>query len=95
MMARSDRSHLSSSTPQRRLGKAREPLLERYITTLRQELQSWQVPRTEVLEIVGEIESHVSDGNRAGRSTADVLKSLGPAEELAEAYGAALRLDPR
>ncbi len=70
-----------------------EPLLDRYLTGLRKELQSWEISPTEIVEIVGEIERHVADAKQAGRTTAEVLGGLGSADELADAYGAALRMD--
>ncbi|HVS62419.1 MAG TPA: hypothetical protein VMT85_02830 [Thermoanaerobaculia bacterium] len=84
----------SGSRGQERAGGfARDPLLDRYLDRLREVLELWDASPSARAEILGEIASHVAEARREGRSLAQVLRGLGPADELAEAYGVALLVD--
>ena len=71
----------------------RDPLFDRYLERLREVLELWDAPPAAVAEILGEIGSHVAEARREGRVLSEILRGLGPPDELAEAYGAALLLD--
>lgn len=60
------------------------PIISRYIAQFRSGLKN--LPETERTEIVQEIESHIAEAINGGRSVAEVLERLGPADRLARAY---------
>lgn len=72
-----------------------DPLVRRYLDQLRKALESMPLSKEERSEILLEIESHIAEARRSGLPLARVLESLGPSDELAEAYGVELLLRPK
>jgi uncharacterized membrane protein len=68
------------------------PLAVRYVDTLNDALGDLATGERE--EILSEIRNHISDAIAAGTSIEDVLRALGPAEQLARAYRLELLLNP-
>lgn len=62
------------------------PVVKHYLDQFRASLQG--IPEAERADIVREIESHIAEAVDGGRSLADVLERLGPADRLARAYTA-------
>ena len=69
------------------------PLTVRYVDRLNRALGD--LPETERAEILTEIRNHISDATAAGTSIEDVLRALGPAEQLARGYRVELLLNPK
>ncbi|MGH9410293.1 MAG: DUF1700 domain-containing protein [Vicinamibacterales bacterium] len=69
------------------------PLAVRYVEKLNQALGD--LAPTERAEIESEIRNHIADATAAGTSIEDVLRALGPAEQLARAYRVELLLNPK
>lgn len=72
-----------------------DPLVRRYLDQLRKALAALPLSDEERPEILLEIESHIAEARQSGLALARILESLGPADELAEAYGMELLLRPR
>jgi uncharacterized membrane protein len=69
---------------------ARDPLVEKYLSTLRDRLKG--APAAERDELVREIDSHIAEAHAAGEPIGQILYRLGPPERLAKAYRAELTL---
>ena len=69
------------------------PLAIRYVDTLRQALG--ELAPAERAEILAEIRHHISDAIAAGTPVEDVLRALGPADQLARGYQVELLLNPK
>ncbi len=69
------------------------PLTARYIDKLGQALGD--LAPTERVEILTEIRNHISDATASGTPIEDVLRALGPAEQLARGYRVELLLNPK
>ena len=69
------------------------PLAIRYVDKLSQALAD--LAPTEHAEILTEIRNHISDATAAGTPIEDVLRALGPAEQLARGYRIELLLNPK
>lgn len=69
------------------------PLAARYVDTLNQALGD--LGKTDRAEILTEIRNHISDATAAGTPIEDVLRALGPAEQLARGYRVELLLNPK
>ncbi len=69
------------------------PLAVRYVDKLSQALGD--LAPTERAEILTEIRNHISDATAAATPIEDVLRALGPAEQLARAYRVELLLNPK
>jgi len=69
------------------------PLAARYIEKLSQALAD--LAPIERAEILTEIRNHISDATATGASIEDVLRALGPAEQLARGYRVELLLNPK
>jgi uncharacterized membrane protein len=63
-----------------------DPIIGRYLSQFRAGLRG--LPESERTEVAQEIESHIAEALAAGRSLAEVLERLGPADRLARAYTA-------
>jgi uncharacterized membrane protein len=69
------------------------PIAVRYMNTLQQALGD--LAPAERAEILTEIRNHISDATAAGAAIDDVLRALGPAEQLARGYRVELLLNPK
>jgi uncharacterized membrane protein len=69
------------------------PLATRYVDKLSQALGD--LAPAERAEILSEIRHHISDATAAGTSIEEVLRALGPAEQLARGYRVELFLNPK
>ncbi|MGE5242968.1 MAG: DUF1700 domain-containing protein [Betaproteobacteria bacterium] len=69
------------------------PLAVRYVDKLSQALGG--LAPTERAEILTEIRNHISDATAAGTPIEEVLRALGPAEQLARGYRVELLLNPK
>jgi uncharacterized membrane protein len=69
------------------------PLAVRYVDKLSQALGD--LAPTERAEILIEIRNHISDATAAGTPIDDVLRALGPADQLARGYRVELLLNPK
>jgi uncharacterized membrane protein len=69
------------------------PLAVRYVNKLSGALRD--LAPTERAEILIEIRNHISDATAAGTPIEDVLRALGPAEQLARGYRVELLLNPK
>jgi uncharacterized membrane protein len=69
------------------------PLAVRYVDKLSQALAD--LAPAERAEILAEIGHHISDATTAGTPIDDVLRALGPAEQLARGYRVELLLNPK
>lgn len=69
------------------------PLADRYVDKLNQTLG--ELSPNERAEILAEIRNHISDATAAGTPIEDVLRGLGPAEQLARGYRMELLLNPK
>lgn len=69
------------------------PLNARYVDKLNHALGD--LAPTERLEILTEIRNHIADATAAGTPIEEVLRALGPAEELARGYRVELLLNPK
>lgn len=72
-----------------------DPLVRRYVDQLRKALEAMPLSEEERPEILLEIESHIAEARQSGLPLARVLENLGPADQLAEAYGMELLLRPK
>lgn len=68
------------------------PLAIRYVDKLSHALRD--LAPTERSEILTEIRNHISDATAAGAPIEDVLRALGPADQLARGYQVELLLNP-
>lgn len=68
------------------------PIAARYVEKLSQALGT--LAPAERTEILAEIRNHISDAAAAGTSIEDILRALGPAEQLARGYRLELLLNP-
>jgi hypothetical protein len=71
------------------------PLVDRYLEDLGQAMAGAGLPDTERSDIEREIASHFAEALRRGEPLEGTLRRLGPAPELAAAYGVELLLRPR
>ena len=69
------------------------PVVERYLTRLTGHLSGLSPADRD--EIVRDIRSHVAESVAAGRSLDQAIQALGPADELARAYGVEFLVNPR
>jgi len=72
-----------------------DPLVRRYLDQFRSALEALPLSEEERPEILLEIESHIAEARQSGLPLARVLENLGPADQLAEAYGMELLLRPK
>ena len=69
------------------------PLVVRYLDNLEQALGD--LAPIERAEILTEIRNHMTDATAAGTAIEDVLRALGPADQLARGYRVELLLNPK
>lgn len=71
------------------------PLIRRYLDQLDAGLVDANIHADERRDIRQDIDGHLTEALRSGTSLADAITRLGPADELARAYGLELTLNPR
>src|SRR5262249_9776352 len=67
------------------------PVVERYLAHFDRAIKTFDLAESQ--EVSQEIRSHIAEACAAGRPLDDVLRSLGPADVLARAYGVELLLN--